>query len=32
MYRDYIGLTAYAVELADGALEAINVSLDADRQ
>jgi hypothetical protein len=32
MYRDYIGLTAYAVELADGALDAINVSLDADRQ
>jgi hypothetical protein len=32
MYRDYIGLTAYAVELADSALDAINVSLDANRQ
>ena len=32
MYRDYIALMAYAVELADNALEAIKQSLDASHQ
>ena len=32
MYRDYISLMAYAVELADGALDAIKTSLEAGDQ